>query len=563
MLQRNQRGGAQVRFLGRWVPFLILIAACSKAEDPPRLSGVLITIDTTNPGALDFHGKDQGVSPRLKALAARALVFDNARSVAPLTLPPHASMLTGLTPLRHGVRDNGLWALPGEAETLAERASGSGYQTGAFVSAAVLGGIYGLSQGFDVYDEPQGSAFGTDHGHLERDATAVTRAAQRWIEKRDPDKPFFLWVHYFDPHAPYEPKPKYLAQAGGNAYLGEVAQMDEQIGYLIDTLAGEVGLDQMVIAMAADHGESLGRHDEPTHSIFCYDATLRVPLFVRLPGAERGGERSKAMASVTDVFPTMLAAMDLGSAGSVDGLNLLGQVPEDRGVYVESYCGYLNYGWSGITGWVDRNGKYLHSSAPEFYAIPTDPGELTNLYEGKAPRWNPYISSLKRLAQLPRLGREDLASSESTSDTMRALGYAGAASSDASVPEPLQVDSRPAPAARTTQLQGYYDATILARNGDVPAAITRLQPIAQANPDNVYANDVLAELLIRERRYGQARDLLQALLARGHDRYTVRMRLGTAFEQLGQKTEAKQHYEQALQQTPGDTGAEEALQRVR
>ncbi|MDF1839770.1 MAG: sulfatase-like hydrolase/transferase, partial [Planctomycetota bacterium] len=484
-------------------------------------------------------------------------------SVAPLTLPSHASMLTGLTPLRHGVRDNGLWALSGEAETLAERASGAGYQTGAFVSAAVLGGIYGLSQGFDVYDEPQGSAFGTGHGHLERDAKAVTRAAQRWIENRDTERPFFLWVHYFDPHAPYEPKPKYLAQAGGDAYLGEVAQMDAEIGHLVDTLAGEVGMENLVVALAADHGESLGRHDEPTHSIFCYDATLRVPLFVRLPGAERGGERSKAMASVTDVFPTMLAAMDLGSAGSVDGLNLLAGVPDDRGVYVESYCGYLNYGWSGITGWVDSQGKYLHSSEPEFYAFPADPGELTNLYEGKAPRWNPYISSLKRLAQLPRLGREDLASSQSTSETMRALGYAGAASSDATVPEPLFTDSRPAPATRTAQLEGYYDATILARNGDVPAAIRRLQPIAKANPDNVYANDVLGELLIRDRRFKEANTLLLALLGRGHDRYSVRMRLATSFEQLGQTAEAIEHYERALKQSPGDSGAEEALQRLR
>ncbi len=560
MSKRDLRRGGT---LGVWAAILCLASACSEPESAPRLSGVLITIDTTNPGALDIYGADRGISPQIKALAADSLVFDRARSVAPLTLPSHASMLTGLTPLRHGVRDNGLWALSSEAETLAERAHGAGYQTAAFVSAAVLSDIYGLSQGFEVYDEPQGSAFGSDHGHLERSASEVTRAAQKWIEGRDAERPFFLWVHYFDPHAPYEPEPKYLAQAKGNSYLGEVAQMDAQIGYLIETLAGEVGLDNVVIALAADHGESHGRHDEPTHSVFCYDATLRVPLLIRLPGGEGSGERSSAMASVVDIFPTMLNRLDLGSAGPVDGLDLLAEIPEERGVYVESYCGYLNYGWSGIAGWVDSRGKYLHSSEPEFFSIAADPGELKNLYEPGSQLLNSYISSIKGLAQLPRLGREDLQAGESTSATMRAMGYAGAASSDATVPEPLTTDSRPTPRRRTAQLEGYYDSTILARLGDVPAAIERLDPIAKANPDNVYANDVLAELLIRDRRYREARALLEDLLARGHDRYTVRMRLATSLEQLGEKAKAIENLERALQQSPGDSGAQEALERLR
>ena len=553
---RSERGPA-LWLLALW------LAACGQEPEPPPCA-LLITIDTTNPGALDIYGTDRGLTPRLAGLASSALVFEQARTVAPLTLPAHSSIMTGLYPLRHGVRDNGLWPLPESARTLAERARSAGYQTAAFVSAVVLSSDYGIAQGFELFDEPRGATPAMGEYMLERSAREVTTLAQRWIRERDRERPFFLWVHYFDPHAPYEPPPAYLELAAGSAYLGEVAAMDAEIGNLLDTLEGEVGLDKALVAVVADHGESLGRHQEPTHSIYCYDATMRVPLLLHLPHAERAGERSRAIVSVVDLYPTLLEALELGSPGDVDGVSLLhAREDEARGVYVESYCGYLNYGWSPLEGWVDASGKYLFSSRPELFALKEDPAEEHNLWRPGSPRAQPYREAIAELARRPRLARgERDASGPSMSAQLRALGYAGAASTDQELPEPLTPSERPAPSERARELAAFYEAALLANAGRRPEAIGKLRELAREEPDNVYARAMLAGLLVEELRFEEARELLEGLLAGGHDRFTVRLQLATSLESLGELARARTQYEAALREKPGDPQAAEGLERV-
>ncbi|MCB9914602.1 MAG: sulfatase [Planctomycetes bacterium] len=337
---------------------------------------MLVTLDTTNPGALGCYSGRAGLTPHLDALAAEGVLYENARSVAPLTLPSHASMMTGLWPPRHTLRDNGLRALPESAETLAEAARARGYQTAACVAAVVLGESYGLDQGFDVYDAPHGA--GPGHGHvLERSSAEVTAAALRWLDGRDRARPFFLWVHYFDAHAPYDPAPEFLARAQAlgearfPAYLGEVAQVDDAVGALLARLRAEGLLEHTLVAVVGDHGESLGRHGEPTHSLLAYDATIRVPLLLRYPDGYRAGERSAEFVSVADVAPTLLEALDLAPGGALDGRSLYRRaVPPGRGVYFESSYGWLNYGWSPLSGWASAEGTYLHSSAPELFPGP-------------------------------------------------------------------------------------------------------------------------------------------------------------------------------------------------
>ena len=548
--------------MGALALWATLGSACSSKSEPP-LSIILITLDTTNPEALDAYESDRGITPHLQAFANQSIVFDHARTVTPLTLPSHASMLTGLYPIRHGVRDNGLWALPPEAQTLAEMAQEAGYQTGAFVSAIVLADSYGLAQGFDVYDQPEGAMQGAGEHMLERKATEVTTPAQRWLRTRDPERPVFLWVHYFDPHAPYEPEPQFLQQAKGNAYLGEVAQMDAEFGNLMAAIDGELGRDNTVVCVVADHGESLGRHQEPTHSIFAYDATIRVPLLLRLPDGEGAGTRRTEMTSVVDVFPTLASYLPGKVDPSIDGLHLLDPIPADRGVYLESYCGYLNYGWSGLAGWATAEGKYLHSSAPEFFRFPGDPGELDNRLEQDPSAARPYQRALREVAALPRLTVNNEAAEAGASARMRAVGYAGAGSLDAIVPDPLDASDRPAPRQRIGELNRFYEAVILAGTGKRSQAIQTMREVFAGNPQNLYAADVLAGWLVKAGEFEEARGILLGLLEQGHDRYTFRLQLGTSCEQLGQTKEAERHFQAALEFLPGDAYASEGLARVR
>src|SRR5262245_32946057 len=308
----------------------------------PRISGILVTLDTTNATALGCYIPQHAyVTPNLLAFAQQSVVYLFARSVTPLTLPAHSSMMTGLYPLRHTVRVNGVSPLPSSATTLAELAKEEQYDTAAFVSAVVLAAPFQLSQGFDTYEQPHGK--GGIFTIVERNASETTQAAQAWLKHHDRSRPFFLWVHYYDAHAPYRPPPEFLQKVRENeklpppkddrdkqaleqrlTYLGEVAYVDQQFGELMKTVSETQDMDRIMIVGAGDHGESLNRRDEPTHSVFCYDDTLRVPLIVHLPGRQRAGERSQEIVSLVDVMPTLAEGMGLPAAAKgLDGTSLV------------------------------------------------------------------------------------------------------------------------------------------------------------------------------------------------------------------------------------------------
>jgi len=555
-----------IRLSTRFALALVLgaLGACGDPEQLPP-SGVLITLDTTNAPALDVYGPDRGLTPHLSALAAESVVFERAHTVAPMTLPAHASMLTGLYPLRHGVRDNGLMRLSGEARTLAESAQEAGFETAAFIAAIVLSSPYGLDQGFDVFDEPQVGANSAVPTMSERSSTAITDAALAWLEQRDRDRPFFLWVHYFDPHHPYEPQKEFVELAKGNAYHAEVAAMDADIGRLLEALEAQVGYEELMIAVVADHGESFGRHGELTHSAFCYQATIQVPFFLRFPDGRRGGTRTQEVVSVVDLFPTFLEEMQLGAEEGIDGITLAsGTVAPDRGVYVESYSGYLNYGWSQLAGWVDANGKYLHSSKPEFYG-PGDAEEKNNLM-GRPGGADvaPYLDSLEHLSKLPRLGPGGgLSLSAEQRASLQALGYAAAGDMEQELPDPLDEVDRPAPAERAAQYRKFTKALGLAQAGRNAPAIKLLREVLAENPGNVYALETLGGSLLAEKRYEETVEALEALAATGSERYWARACLGTAYEQLGKYDEALLSFEVAKHLRPEEPTVQQAIERVK
>ena len=290
---------------------LATLPACRREGQRPNV--LLITIDTLRADRLGCYGYGLAHTPAVDGLAREGVRCTDAATSAPITLPAHTSIMTGLYPPAHGVRDNGNYALAPEATTLAERLKAAGWRTGAFVSAAVLARRYGLDQGFEVYDD---DLWAEDEPEMfmirERPASRTADRVLAWLEEGQKTRqPFFLWVHFFDPHQPYNLRSFDLAAMTATPYDAEIAEADRGVGRLIDWLREHGQLDDTLVVLTADHGESLGEHGEPTHGVFIYDATIHVPLIWRLPHVFPPGETYGGPVRHIDIVPTILAILDL------------------------------------------------------------------------------------------------------------------------------------------------------------------------------------------------------------------------------------------------------------
>jgi arylsulfatase A-like enzyme len=524
--------------------FVPLAACAPDAAEGPR-SGILITLDTTRADAIGCYGRTTGVTPHLDRLCSEAVLYETAHTVAPLTLPAHASMLTGLYPLRHGVRDNGLWPLPQEAETLAETAQRAGIQTAAIIAARVLGPRYGLDQGFETYDalDSEGKS---EQRWEERPASEVVDAAVAWIESRDRDRPFFLWVHLFDPHSPFILRAEVRAAVIPNSeypnvkYLGEVAYMDREIGRLLAALDADGALSESLLLVIGDHGEALKEHGEITHGAYCYEQTLRVPMLLRYSDGYRRGERSTEMSSVVDVYPTFAEAMGLAGADRTDGMSLYRRtVPAERGVYFESFSGFLAYGWSPLAGWMDAEGKYLHSSEPQFFDLRADPGENENLILERAADVPRYVRAIAELTSLPTLEvGAALEIDEAMVAHLRDLGYGGIGLGPDSVPSPLAPSDLPSPQSMQQEYWDTIQGSIYSNSGQFPEAEQVLKRVLQVNPRNYTALDLLSLSLVRQGRYDEAIPHLQLLVQEGPRKASQFFNLGVCQQMVGNVDEA-------------------------
>ncbi len=535
--------------LNRWMLTAVLLlfaTACSRPAPP--VSALLVTFDTTRADVLGCYGGRATTSPRLDELAASAFVFDSARTTAPLTTPAHLSMLTGLVPPRHAVRDNGYAPLPASVPTLAEAARAQGVATAAFVSAAVLDAAYGLARGFDVYDSPPLDPGATDLHVVERGAAATLSAARAWLAARDREQPFFLWVHFFDPHAPYEP-PADLAGAG-SPYLGEVAAADRALGVLLDDLRAEGTLDRTLVVVCADHGESLGQHGEPTHAALCYEPTIRVPLVVRPPGGVTPAQRVAEPVSVVDVAPTIARVLGAQLPSDVDGLDLLQPRPADRTTYFESYYGWLNHGWSPLAGIAGARGKLLVSNGVELYEPRADLREKNDLSAERAEDVAWLRARLDAVALLPAHALDARVTAQAVEAAAR-LGYAGGVASGTALPAPGAPSDLPAPRTKMGELRAFYAAIEAVNAGQRADGIERMRVVASVNERNVAANDVLAAWLVADRNFALAEVHARAALVAGGDRVTVHTSLAACATARGDADAAIGHYLRALELRPG------------
>ncbi len=349
-----------------------------------KLNLLLVTIDTLRSDRLSCYGGALK-TPNIDRLAEKGIVFRRAFAQTTTTLPSHTNILLGLNPLRHGIHDNSNFIVGKEFLTLAEHLKTAGYATAAFIGGFPLDSRFGLSQGFDVYDETLEDRGTSEEFHRERRAEAVVASSLQWLDGRT--APWFAWVHCFDPHDPYEPPEPFLSQYKDRPYDGEVAYVDDTLKKLFDAIENKGWSGNTVIVLTGDHGESLGQHGEDTHGFLAYNATLWIPLIICAPGLKPGSVDQ--MVAHTDIFPTVCDLLGLEAPPRLQGLSLLpavkGKKLPKRAIYFESMLPYYSRGWAPLYGFLQESEKFIESPIPERYDIANDFGELNNLLTGQDP----------------------------------------------------------------------------------------------------------------------------------------------------------------------------------
>ena len=410
-----------------------LLTRAGRTPRPPR-NVLLVTLDTMRADRLPSYGFQGYSTPTLERLAAEGLVVEEAFATAPLTLPSHASLMTGLYPSRLGLSDNAGPALKPEVTTIAEALAARGLATSAFLSSGVLDGGRGLEQGFVTYDA--GNANGCAGAPPRRRAEQVVDEALAWLETHH-ERPFFQWVHFYDTHRPYD-LPAAYQSAHFDPYLAAIIYEDAQLGRLIDYLDTRAVLDETLVIVVGDHGESLGDHGEESHGIFLYQGSLRVPLIMRGPGVSR--DRLRGPASVVDLATTVLPRFGV-PAGGLDGIDLLSPVIKEtlgsREVYAESMYP-LRFGWSSQRALYDGRYKLIDGPRPELYDLNDDPLELDNLAERRAA----LVNAMRSRLDFYRDAGQTPPPSVPPADMRARLASLGYVSGDAAPPGPATSDAK-------------------------------------------------------------------------------------------------------------------------
>ncbi len=467
---------------------------------------LLITLDTTRADHLSCYGYSQQTTPNIDRLAETGVLFEQAHSTAPLTLPAHSTILTGLYPFNHGVRNNGDFYLPPDIPTLAGILRKRGYGTAAFISSFILDSRYGLAHDFDLYeDHLEKKEQALQDFEVERKGSDTTHLALSWLSSHAA-KPFFLWLHLYDPHESYDP-PEPFRSRFASLYDGEIAFADSLVGDMIARL-DELGIRRKtLIVIVGDHGESLGEHHEESHSVFIYTATMRVPLVLNAPGAIPAGVRAAAPVSIADIFSTVVDILKLTPPSTQDGRSLVpliaGSTPStERSIYFESLFPKLYLHWAPLRG--IRSGPWTYIEAPraELYRVDSDPGETVNLLAS-----NPDVVSRmrQRLTSIVPAGAPDRYSRQALDDEtvskLAELGYiAAAAYSGAEVAS----GNLPDPKDKIDFFNTLRDAQKEIRLDQFDRAIPTLEQVIAREPDNAVALLFLANGYLGQKDYPRA-----------------------------------------------------------
>lgn len=528
-------------------------------QEPRRRNLLLVSIDTMRADRLGCYGYAGAATPRLDALAASGLRFAQTTTVTPLTLPAHASLLTGTFPGRHGVRDNGGFYLGDEQTTLAEVLRAAGYRTGGFVGAFVLDSRWGIHQGFDHYFDSfelsKHEGMGMDA--VQRRGDTVVEHAQAWLDK-DPGKPFFAFVHLYDPHTPYDAPEPYRSSfpaTPSGAYDAEVAFTDSLIGRLLDHLQARGRLDDTVIVVVGDHGESLGEHQEHGHGFFVYDTTVQIPLIVSGPGVPRGTVSEQVR--IVDVMPTALELLGRQPPASVQGRSLL---PLARGERLdllalsETWFPRFHYGWSELVS--IRDGRYKLIAAPrrELYDLKDDPAEthdLSTVDPERARRLEDALAEMRSRLESSSAKKGPEPVDAEVEERLFALGYIGGTSTQDRLAERPRGDPKDK-IALYNALKAAAQSSVEDR---IPAAITQAQEVLTADPEIVEGHMLLGNFLSKAHRYEEAVEAYRKALGLDSQHQGAAFSLALAYKNLGRFEDAEAGFERVRQLDSRNTRA--------
>jgi arylsulfatase A-like enzyme/Tfp pilus assembly protein PilF len=523
------------------------------------LNLLVVTLDTTRADRLGPYGYAGAETPTLDRLAREGVVFEQAVTSAPLTLPSHSTMFTGQVPPVHGVRDNGGFFLDPGQVTLAERLHERGFRTAAFVAAYVLDSKWGLDQGFDTYvDEFDLSKHKSiSLGAIQRPANEVVDRALAWLDQHSGGR-FFTWVHLYDPHAPYEAPEPYASRHAGRPYDGEIAFTDAQVGRLVARLDDRGLLDRTVVMVIGDHGESLTEHGEGTHGFFIYEGVARVPFIVRAPYSTMRGKRIGEVVRSVDLLATALELVGLPPPGTGQGTSLVPLMTgaaRDLGLeaYAESLYPLHHFGWSDLRLLRDGRYKLIAAPRPELYDLQTDPHESQNLFESRRALGDRMIGRLRELEAGWAEGQPVRpVATEIDPDArarLAALGYVGSFVTTAAPDE--NRTGLADPKDKIDVFNRLHTARDLSNEeGKFEEAVATVREVLAEDPTIINAWFMLGNLYVKENRQEEAIPCFQRVLALKPDYEMAIVNMANAYRHIGKEEEALVGYRRYLELDP-------------
>ncbi len=569
MIFSPERSGVKRR--GKWLAafglFVLAVTGVIYLQwRGPRPNIILVTFDTTRADRLGAYGYGDGLTNAFDEFAKRGVTFERAYAPAPITLPSHATLLTGLYPPEHGLRINGSGKLNQDIPFLPEILKQQGYDTGAFIAAPVLDSQYGLDRGFDEYDD-EFSSSSESHGEPRRDGTIVVDSALKWLQERT-DEPFFCWIHLYDAHGPYDPRVDvYQQRFESNPYDAGVAWEVKQFGRVTDYLEEHNLQASTLVVVAGDHGEGLNEHQEDEHGMLVYDTTLRVPFVFTGPDLQcQPGTRVSPAVSLVDMMPTLLDVLRIPEPEHLSGRSLLpalkGQPIEDRDCYAEAETPFVLNGWSPLQSVISGHWKYIQTTRPELYNLETDPGELSDLAGPDSDECDQLRGRLEALQSTMKVATADKVKlSDKDVENLRTLGYVGTNNEqsnsdlrDSSVLPDVK-DFLPYLAKYEQAKHLVLESRANQSTAEMEEATAILKEIVLATSEFPIATSLLGDCLAQTGQQTEAEQTYRALLSRRGDFVKVRFNLGKLLNEQGRFEEAVAEFRQYLRENPDSSTA--------
>lgn len=587
----------------RAAAFLTLIfsahALWSAPMRPPNV--LLVSVDTLRADRLGCYGYAGAATPVIDSLAARGVLFERAYAQAPMTRPSHASILTGLLPFEHGIRDNFSLPLDSSIPTLAQVMKGAGYATAGFPSTVILSSQSGLNRGFDFYlgsFSPGRQSNPEFFSSFQKPAGWTADAGIKWIEQNASQR-FFVFLHFYDPHSEYTPPEPYRTKFAGRPYDGEIAYVDAQLGRVIECLDRLKIRENTLIVFCSDHGEGLGEHGEEEHLFFLYNTTLRVPLIINWPGGVPAGRRVSEQVSLVDIMPTVATLAGTTLPRSVSGRDLTpslqGRALSPQPAYSETLFPRLHFGWSELRSVADNRWKLIKAPRPELYDLDSDPGETNNVYSKRHEEAARLASALELIYKDKDTDAPEAVAAHDaeTLEALASLGYTSYTSSartDAGADPKDKIDEfqgfntelRSAINAFTAKqyesaaklLEGllqkgkssfevqYFLGRTYFRMGRIEEAIVRFKDGISRLPAFAPAHTELAVAYLAAKRIDEAQQLMADCVRRDPGNAAFHSHLGFIFKLRGDRENAVREYELARDLAPADAETREALAGV-